>query len=72
MTTPAEDEHLATVRLKDGSTVKFVRAAKGLRIEGPDAEVSLPKATGQQAFDLFSLVASLGESVEYPEDEEEL
>ena len=70
MTNPREDEHLATVRLRDGSTVKFVRAAKGLRIEGPEVEVSLPKATGQQAFDLFSLVESLGESVEYPEDEE--
>ena len=70
MTTPSEDEHLATVRLKDGSAVKFIREGKGLRIEGPEVEVSLPKATGQQAFDLFSLVESLGESVEYPEDEE--
>ena len=70
MTTPSEDEHLATVRLKDGSAVKFIREGKGLRIEGSEVEVSLPKATGQQAFDLFSLVESLGESVEYPEDEE--
>lgn len=65
------DEHLATVRLKDGSAVKFVRARKGLRVEGPEGEVSLPKATGQQAFDLFSLVESLGESVEYPEEQED-
>ena len=70
MTTPSGDEHLATVRLKDGSEVKFIREGKGLRIEGPEVGVSLPNATGQQAFDLFSLVESLGESVEYPEDEE--
>ena len=65
------DEHLATVRFKDGSAVKFIRANKGLRIEGPDQNVSLPKATGQHAFELFSLLESLGETVEYPEDDEE-
>mgnify|MGYP001617024315 FL=1 len=65
------DEHLATVRLKDGSAVKFVREGKGLRIEAPDYKVSLPRATGQQAFSLFSLLESIGESVEYPEDEED-
>lgn len=64
------DEHLATVRLKDGAEVKFIRAGKGLRIEGPAGEVALPKATGQQAFDLFSLVESLGDSVEFPEDDD--
>ena len=66
-----QDEHLATVRLKGGSAVKFIRAGKGLRIEAPEVDVSLPRATGQQAFDLFSLLESIGESVEYPEDEED-
>ena len=65
------DEHLATVRFKDGSAVKFIRAGKGLRIEGPEQNVSLPRATGQHFFELFSLVESLGETVEYPEDDEE-
>lgn len=71
MTTPSVDEHLATIRLKDGSAVRFIREGKGLRIEGSDVAVSLPRTTGQQAFDLFSLVESLGESVEFPEDEED-
>ena len=65
------EEHLATIRLKDGAVVKFFRAGKGLRIEAPDLDVSLPRATGQQAFDLFSLLESIGESVEYPEDDED-
>jgi hypothetical protein len=65
------DELLATVRFKDGS-VKFIRAGKGLRIEGSDLEVSLPRATGQQTISIFSLFEALGNEVEYPEDEEEL
>lgn len=65
------DEHLATVRLKDGSEVKFIRDGKGLRIEGSDVEVSLPQATGQQAFDLLNLLEGLGGVAEFPEDEEE-
>ena len=65
------DELLGTVRLKDGSAVKFIRAGKGLRIEGLDVEVDLPRATGQQAVSLFSLLESLGESVEFPDDEED-
>ena len=71
MTTPSADEHLATVRLKDGAAVKFFRVRKGLRIEGPEMDVSLPRATGQQAFELFSLLESIGQSVEFPEDEED-
>ena len=65
-------EHLATVRFKDGSRVKFIREGKGLRLEGSDLEVSLPRATGQQAVSLFSLLESLVESVEFPEEEEDL
>lgn len=66
-----QDEHLGTVRLKDGSAVKFIRAGKGLRIEGSDnVEVNLPRATGQQAFELLSLIEGLGGVVEFPEDEE--
>lgn len=66
-----QDEHLASIRLKDGSAVKFIRAGKGLRIEGSEMEVSLPRATGQQTVSLFSLFEALGESVEFPEDEED-
>ena len=66
------DELLATIRLKDGSAVQLLRAGKGLRIEGTDVEVSLPKATGQQAVSLFSLLESLGASVEFPDDEEDV
>ena len=65
------EEHLATVHLKDGSTVKFIRDGKALRIEGSDAQVALPKATGQQAFDLLNLFEAVGESIEFPEDEED-
>ena len=65
------DELLGTVRLKDGSAVKFIRAGKGLRIEGLDVEVDLPRATGQQAVALFSLLESLGASVEFPDDGED-
>lgn len=65
------EEHLATVRLKDGSAVKFIRDGKTVRIEGSDVEVSLPRATGQQAVSLLSLFEAIGESVEFPEDDEE-
>ena len=65
------EEYLATVRLKDGSAVKFTREGKTVRIEGSDVEVSLPRATGQQAVSLLSLFEAIGESVEFPDDEEE-
>ena len=65
------DELLATVKFNDGRVVKLVREKKGLRIEGGDLEVSLPRATGQQAVSLFSLLESLGGTAEFPEDEQE-
>ena len=65
------DELLATVKFNDGRVVKLIREEKGLRIEGGDLEVSLPRATGQQAVSLFSLLESLGGTAEFPEDEDE-
>lgn len=64
-------EHLATVRFKDGSGIKFSREGTTLHIEGSDIQVSLPRATGQQAVSLLSLLEGLGESVEFPDDEED-
>ena len=65
------DELLATVKFNDGRVVKLIREEKGLRIEEGDLEVSLPRATGQQAVSLFSLLESLGGTAEFPEDEQE-
>ena len=65
------DELLATVKFNDGRVVKLIREEKGLRIEEGDLEVSLPRATGQQAVSLFSLLESLGGTAEFPEDEDE-
>ena len=67
-----QDEHLATIRLKDGSEVDLIRAGKGIRLEGSDgAEVNLPRASAQQAVDLMSLFEGLGGVAEFPDDEEE-
>ena len=63
------EEHLATVHLKDGSTIQFFRDEKDVRIRHTDHAVLLPKATAQQTFDLLALFEIAGESVEFPEEE---
>lgn len=59
-------EHLARFHMGKGKTIDMHRADGDVTI----ANVTLPRATGQQTLDMIALLDDLSEKVEYPEPEE--
>ncbi len=63
-------ELLASFTMKDGAVVEMHREDGDVSLSTTDHNVSLPKATGQQAMDLIILMEGLAEKSEYPEEED--
>lgn len=63
-------ELLARFNMKDGEVVEMHREDGNVSLSTKEHSVFLPKATGQQAFDLMMLLDGLAEKSEYPEEED--
>jgi hypothetical protein len=67
-----ESEHLASIKLKDGSLIKFQRDEnKTVRVTHDGTEIKLPKATGMTTTQLFALLEPMGEIITEDDDDNE-
>ncbi len=66
----SEKEHLVRINLKDGGAIDMHKQDGDVTLSSDGHEVTIPHATGQQALDLYALLEPLGESVEFPEEDE--
>jgi len=57
-----DQEHIARVKLKNGTDINLFRTEnKAIIIRHGDHKVVMPKATGQQTFDMLMLLEQFGE-----------
>jgi len=57
-----DQEHLVKIKLKDGTNIDLFRTEKkAVIIRHGEHEVIMPKATGQQTFDMLILLEQFGE-----------
>lgn len=63
------NERLVRINLADGSAVDIHRNDMDVEICHDKYCVTFPKATGLKTLELFALLESLGETIEFPEEE---
>ena len=64
------EEHLASIKLKDGDTIDFLRdhSNGSVSICRDGHRAVMPKATGLQAANMFALLEPLGIGTEFPDE----
>lgn len=66
----SDQEILAKIYTSTGTEIQFGRDSQGLVVQSQGFYLYLPKATGLQALSLFSILETLAEKVEFPDEED--
>ena len=64
-------EHLVRFHLKDGEIIDVHKENGDVTLSNKHHQVTISRATGQQALDLFAFFEPLGETIEFPDEAEE-